>query len=218
MQVDEGGNPQLFVDALEVAHDLATRDRVERGDRLVGQYKARVLRQRPGDADTLLLTTRKVRCPHIGLVDNADAVEGEHCSMSFARRPKAECRPPCGHRRETTHQNIVDDRGAFDQVEGLKDHADSTANLAQRFRRGANHLDAVDRDRTLGRWDQTVEHAQHGGFARTGQTHHYYELAIFDREIKVTKCLDAAPVRNRNVLEANHRVFLTVGRISQEAR
>ena len=70
--------PELAVDALEVAHDDVARRRVEARDRLVGQDDRRLLRERARDPDPLLLAARQVARADVGLLDDADPLQGLH--------------------------------------------------------------------------------------------------------------------------------------------
>src|SRR5258705_1771353 len=57
---EDDGDAALDVEALEDAHHLDARLRVEIAGRLVGEQQRRVVHQRPRDGDTLLLAAREL--------------------------------------------------------------------------------------------------------------------------------------------------------------
>ena len=98
VEVDDGGDAELAVDALKVAHDDVGRGRVERGHGLVGQDDAGLLGERTSDADALLLAARQVRGTHVGLLDDVDALQGLHRDLDVLGLPAADERAIPGRR------------------------------------------------------------------------------------------------------------------------
>ena len=95
VEVDDGGDAQLAIDALQVAHDDVAGGRVEARDRLVGQQDRGLLRQRPCDADALLLAAREVGGSHVGLLDDVHAFERLHRDLDVV----AACTSPAASAR-----------------------------------------------------------------------------------------------------------------------
>ena len=84
--------PELAVDALEVAHDDVAGRRVEARDRLVGEDDRRLLRERARDPHPLLLAARQVARADVGLLDDADPLEGLHRDLDVLGPVPAEQR------------------------------------------------------------------------------------------------------------------------------
>src|SRR5690606_40170000 len=75
VQVDDGRDPVFAGDPLEVGHHGVGRGWVEAGYRFVSQHHRRLLGQRPGDADALLLAAGQGVGSHEGLLGDPDTVE-----------------------------------------------------------------------------------------------------------------------------------------------
>ena len=78
---------------LQVAHHGPGQLWVERGDRLVGQDGDRLLGQRAGDGDALLLAARQRVGALMGLVRQVDPLQRAQGDLAIsARRTSAGCR------------------------------------------------------------------------------------------------------------------------------
>src|SRR5690606_13067963 len=137
-------------------HDRMRGRRVKAGDRLVGQHQLRLLHERAGDADTLLLTTAEGAGAFIRLRQDANALKVLQRTLAFGAREIVEQAIYGVDVAEASRHDVGDDAGAFDEVELLEDHADSTANLAQFILLGGGNVEAVPNDAALGRLDEPV--------------------------------------------------------------
>ena len=80
------GLPQVALDALELALQLGSRDRIERAERLVHQQHRRIGGQRARHADTLALPARQLVRPACRKVGRRQADELEQLRRARARR------------------------------------------------------------------------------------------------------------------------------------
>ena len=62
------------------------QNRIEAGDRFIGQDHLRILHHGPGDSDPLLLTSGQLIGPGVGLLTETDAVKLRHCLGHFDSR------------------------------------------------------------------------------------------------------------------------------------
>src|ERR1700748_305199 len=89
METDHDGYAVLSADLTKQPQDGDCGFRVETGHRFVCQDDVRLLGQRPGDPDPLLLTpTEPVGANH-GLAQQSNSVEGGECAVSiWTTRPQ----------------------------------------------------------------------------------------------------------------------------------
>ena len=90
---------------------------VEVGGRLVGQEQGRVVGQRPGDGDPLLLAARQVAGPVAQALAEADPLEQRHGLGPGVG--------PADARGAQRHHDVLDGVEAGDEVEGLEHDADA---------------------------------------------------------------------------------------------
>ena len=104
---------------------------IERGDRLVRQNDVRILRQRARQRDALLLAAGELVGAHIGLVQNADLVQGlERLDfVLFAERTQKHA--PERHVRHAGGEHVFDHARARDEIKRLEHHADPAPELPQ---------------------------------------------------------------------------------------
>ena len=89
----DDGPTALDEGAEELQHDLG-RERVEVAGRLVGDEDRRVIGQRSGDGDALLLATGRARRQLAGLVGHPDPLEQVHRPRPGARAASIGRRSP----------------------------------------------------------------------------------------------------------------------------
>ena len=112
--------PALLHEGLEELEDDIRRRRVEVARRLVGDEQGRVVGQRTGDRDALLLPTGGARRQLACLIGHAHALEQAHGPLvSLARRPQ----PAEVHRQH----HVLDHGQRRQQLEELEDDADRPA-------------------------------------------------------------------------------------------
>jgi len=203
VDIQQDGHVHILVDALKVAHDDIRHDRVQGGDRFIREDDGRVLVQGPGQGDTLLLAARQLIAAGVGLVQDADfiqSLEGFHF-LFFGVDAEQHLVP--GHVRNGAGQDVADDRGACDQVEGLEDHADFAAELPQALPLEGHDIDAVHQQLAGGDIDHAVDGADHGGLAGAGQTDDGDELALFDLQADMLQTLGSIGIGFADILEFN---------------
>ena len=111
--------PASRLSAVSSVHDVAAGRRVEVAGRLVGEDDLRAGDDGPRDGDALLLAAGKLVGVVAGAVGQADLVE------RLERQA-----PPLGGRHAAIDQrqlDVLDRRGARQQVEALEDEADEMA-------------------------------------------------------------------------------------------
>src|SRR5690625_5303466 len=157
VQVDEGGDAVLPRDAAEVAHYGAGGGRVEAGDGFVGQHHRRLLRERAGNSDPLLLPAGEGVRADVRLFGNADAGQALMRERDVLFREGTEHAAPRGQAAEAARQDVAEDAGALHEVERLEDHSDAGTRAAQFGTAGGGDVAAVHADAAAARHDQAVD-------------------------------------------------------------
>jgi hypothetical protein len=155
-------------------HDLAGRNGVKRGDRLVRQDGAGALDQGAGDGAALLLSAGQGVGALGRIVGDADPIQGGHGLGLVRRRPDAEQALPAGQAAERAEHDVAEQAQAADQVELLEDHAELLARLAHRARDAAVFLHCLAEHADLAGTGvdrlQAGNGAQQGGLAGSRRT------------------------------------------------
>src|SRR5262245_42390608 len=114
---DEDDGLALVVQALEDAHDLLRGAGIQVAGRLVGQDQLRVVDERAGDRDALLLSARELARVVVPAVREADDLEAPHRLLA----------PPIGAmavgRVDQRQLDVVERGGPREQIERLEDEA-----------------------------------------------------------------------------------------------
>src|SRR5680860_1068823 len=164
---------------------------VQGGCRLVEQHHLGVHRERPGDCDPLLLSTRQVVGVLLCLFRETDSLEQllGPGSRLFARTVQHVL---------LRHRDVVDDLHVWEQVERLEDHADPAPDVVEVLllvdQLLTDHVDGALLDPL-----QPVDAAQQRALARTRGTDQHDHLAAVDHEVhavkdhRVPEPLDDAP-------------------------
>ena len=148
VDIEQNGDAHFLIDADKILHDLTGGDRIQRGDRFIGQDDLRVLGEGAGQCHTLLLAAGELVGADVGLIQDADLIEGLQGLHFILPAENTQQYPPEWHIRYAGGENIFDDGGAGDQIERLEHHADAPAETAQAFA-GKEH--DMNRIITIGR-------------------------------------------------------------------
>ena len=93
-----------------------------------------ILVERAGERDALLLAAGELVAADVGLIQNTDLIQrGGEGGELLLLVEQAEEHAEEAHIRHHGGQNVLERRRAGDEVEGLEDHADLAAELAQRL-------------------------------------------------------------------------------------
>ena len=168
---------QLLVDPAQQGQHLGGRLRVQRAGGLVGQQDARTRRQRPGDADALLLPAGELLDVRVRLVGQADEVQ------QLGDAGLLLC---LGHAGDLQRVGDVAPHGARGhQVELLEDHPDVAAHLPQVPLGETADLAAGDDHRAGGGPVEGVDQPQQRRLPGPGVADHAEDLARVDGQVHV---------------------------------
>ena len=122
MKIADHRDAVLAIDAAKRVHHPRRATRIERGDRFVGEQHSRLLHQRAGNRDTLLLAARQA----IGALQDGrrhlDPLQRDDRKRSLLRREQLEQRTRGRLIAETAHQDIGEHIETRHQVELLENH------------------------------------------------------------------------------------------------
>lgn len=124
MEGDDDRDP-LLGEFAEGGHDTMRGLGVEGGDRLVGKHHRGSLSDGASDSAALLLASGKGACPLARLRGQADLVQGLHGLDPVLAVEAVQKSTPGGCARGGSDQDVVMERKARDEVEGLEDEADT---------------------------------------------------------------------------------------------
>ncbi len=201
MNVHEHGEAALHIDVAQVGHDGVRGGRVEARHGLIGEHDARLLREGARDRDALLLAARERAGASPYLVEDADRVERTQGDLAVFRARQAEQRAVGGRVGEAADERVAVDVRALGQVEGLEDHADVAAGLAQLSAPQRGDLVRADGHATLGNGHEPVDRANERRFAgaREPDDRHHLARAYLERDI--AQRAGAARVGDGDVVE-----------------
>ena len=135
---DHDDGDALVVQFLEHAHDFDAGLAVEVAGRLVGEQQRRLVHQRAGDGDALLLAAGKLVGMMVGALAEADQFERVH--GAFVLLVRLDAVAVVKHR----HFDIFQRRGARQQVETLENKADFfVADIRQRVAVERGNVNAI---------------------------------------------------------------------------
>ena len=184
MRDDDDSQAELLVDVSDEMQDRLRRLRVKRARRLVGQEHLRIGRERPRDADALLLPARELRRVLLRLVGESDEREERldlRADLRLVRAGKAQ-----------GEGDVVVDGRRRQQVEVLEDHADALALFAKLRLTERGQILAVNDDLALRRPLQHVDAANQGRLARARKADDAIDLAALDFEVDAFERRDLA--------------------------
>ena len=159
----------------ELGLELRTHDRVDGSERLVHEQDVGVRGETPSDADALLLAAGELARVTIG----QRSVETNRVEQAEGILPRPFPGYPVEHRNGG---DIVNHREVRQQAGVLHDIADAPP---QGDGLEPGGVFPVDLDRSGGQIDHTVDHAQQGGFARSGRPDQDRRLARGEHQAEV---------------------------------
>lgn len=181
---EQDGQPQLPVEPPQQGQDRLGRGGVERGGGLVRQQHRRLGRERPRDADPLLLPAGQLR--GVGPRAVGQAHEVEHL-----RDPPGPGGPADAHDLQR-EGHVARHRARRQQREVLVDHADPLAGAAQIGRAEGGQLASVDGHAALVGAFEQVDAAQQGALAGAAAPEHAEDLPPADVQVDAVERDDVA--------------------------
>jgi hypothetical protein len=123
----------MFGEPAQQVEHLTRHDRIERRDRLVGEYEQRLLHQRTRNGDALLLTAGQGAGASAQFVGKRNTLQR---AVRFIKlggaRPKQKAQGvPIGPAAERPSHHVVIYAQAFNQIVLLRNHGDAPAQCAQ---------------------------------------------------------------------------------------
>jgi hypothetical protein len=162
-------DPDLALDALQLALHMTAQRQVERGEGLVQQERARLVDEGARERDTLALAAGELARTAAGEIAEPHDVEHlPHPPPELAAFHAADAR---------AEGNVVEHREVREERVVLEDRVDGAA-----VGRHAADVDAVEPQHARRRGLEAGDHAQHGGLAAARGTEHREELATAHRE------------------------------------
>ena len=192
-------DPHFPVDPFQQLQDGFRRLRVQRAGRLVAQQDLRRCRQRPCDADALLLPAGKLA--DVGILLVAQLHEVEH----LGNPPLDLLLRPSFHPQRD--RDIVENRFPFQKVELLENHPDLPPQGCQRLSLQAGQLLPVYPDRSAVRRFQPVHQPDQGRFSGAGKPDDPVDLPLADMQAHVLQGPDLHvlfPERPGYVFQSDH--------------
>ncbi len=166
----------VLEELLEEREDLFARGAVEVTGRLVGEEDAGRVHQRAGDRDALPLAAGELVRPVLHAVGEADASERVRGLYPSILCPET--------RVDQRQLDIIERRGAGQQVEGLKDEADLlVSDAGELVVVEVGHPMAVEPVLPGGRAVEAADQIHQGGLARSRRPHHRDELVFPNGQI-----------------------------------
>ena len=204
VQIADDRDAEVLVDAQQRIHDDLGVARVERRDGLVRQDQLRLLHQRAGDRDALLLSAGQRVGPLRGQSCHVELVECREGDGAILLAPQLEQRLQGADMAETAHQHVGQHIETAGQVELLEDHRATCPPFAQRTAAQVRHVHVAEPDRALRRIVQPVDHAQQGRLAGAGAADHAHELTGRDLERDIVHGALVAELLH-NTVQPQHR-------------
>ena len=122
MQADDRRDAVGLADAVQEREHAVGGRRIEAGDRLVGEHDRRLLHQRAGNADALLLAAGQIVGAPQRVVDKADPLDGGEREPPFGGRER-EQGAQAGMVAEPPGEHVGEHAQAADQLVLLEHHA-----------------------------------------------------------------------------------------------
>ena len=166
-----------------------------------------------GQCHTLLLAAGELVGTNIGLIQDADLIEGLQGLHFILPAENTQQYPPEWHIRYAGGENIFDDGGAGDQIERLEHHADAPAEAAQAFAGKGADIDAIYHKGAGGDAVHPVDGAQQGGFTGTGTADDGDKFTILDGQVYIVQPHGAIGVYLGYMVKLNHTVSSSAVRI-----
>jgi hypothetical protein len=159
---------------------------VEVGERLVHEHERRLVDDRPGDRDPLLLTTRKLRWQLPGVILETDEMHDlVHHALELGLRDL----PHLEAERDVVANGHVGEEGVV-----LENHAEPAL-----LRRQAVDALAVEPDATCSEWQESGQAVESGRLAAPRRSEEGDELAPPDRQAEIAQGCRCAEVASDTV-------------------
>ena len=168
---------ELAVDLAQKLQDGISRLRIESGCRFVAEQQIRLVDERAGDADALLLPAAQLKRIDVLLVAKLHQVENFSDPGADER-----LRMPRHLQRKS---DILKNGARVKQVELLKNHADFLPRLPQLLLRQIGNHFSPDLDGARIRLFQPIQATDQGRFARPGKADDSEDVALGDEQIDV---------------------------------
>ena len=176
---DHHGHAHFAVDVAQKVEHLRGRARIKRARGLIAQHHFRIVRQRAGNGNTLLLAAGKLAGIILRLVRQADKLEqlkGARFRLRLLLVAKFE--------REG---DVAQDRALLEQAEILENHANAAAKLKQLLSLERRDVLSVDHDTAARGPFEQVDAAYQRGLSGTGLADDAEDVPIFDGKVDIAK-------------------------------
>ncbi len=166
---EDEGDADLALDALQLDLHLLAQLEVERAERLVEQQDLRVVHERTGQRDALLLAARQLRRPPLLVSGQLDELEHErHLVANLVRRRAAAAQ---AERDVLEHAEVREERVALE--DGVRRPLE---------RRKVRHVGVAEEDPALADLLEAADHPQGGRLSAARRAQQREELARRDVE------------------------------------
>ena len=201
VEADHSADALVLADVVEQAQHAPGRARVEAGHGLVGEDEIRLLRQRPGDTDTLLHAAAE------GLHAIERAVEQAHAIQTLKRDEvigprEREDRPEASVIGEASGQDVPQRGQPSDELVLLEDHRGSPAVLVEHPRN--RQVAGVGPHPPRRRSHETVQTPKERGFSSARHPEKDGELARSEGQRHLVERDRASGVGDADVRQLNH--------------
>ena len=194
---DHKDRRSAVIDLVEQIHDLIGHLRIHIARRLVRDNHGRIVDQRPGQADPLLLTAGELRREAAHLVLQAD--QRQHIRDTAVHLPVGGPDHPHGKGHVVKHRHIAD------QTEILKHNTHRPPHIGDFLPLQLAQTEAVDHDLARGRQRLPHNQLQKGAFSRAGFSDDKDKFSLFNPEIDISERLHPVVVYFMYTFEFNQR-------------
>src|SRR5882757_306833 len=205
MQAAQHGELALHADLVDQPHDLRRGFRVQRGHRLVGEQDLRLLHERAGHRDPLLLAAGERVGPLERPIAQPDPLQVAQRLAADLPGVADQPQPRAAQPTERAGAHVLQHAQAADQVELLEHEADPPAQSAQLAAGRGADVGAQHADRARAGPLQAVNVAQQGGLAGPGQAEQHHHLAGPHAQRHVVQTQDVRAETLADSVEAHHR-------------
>ncbi len=183
---------------------------------LIREDDRRVLRERAGDRDALLLPAGELIRARVRAVQQADRVEAAQRELTIGAGEPTHQHPPRRHPRQPADEDVLDRGQAPDEIELLEDQRDIAARPAQCVTLA--DLATVDADRAVIRRGEAGEATEQRRLAGAARTEHGDEFSGAHRERHSGEGGDVGWISLRQRGRADHRAVARRSRYSSLRR
>ena len=185
--------PSCLADRAQESQHCLGGGRIEARDGLVGKDQRRLLRERAGDADALLLAAGQLIDARERLVRRGRRGRGKQSASSRSARGSGNKLRSVPVEGEPPGEHVVERAVPLDQLVLLEDRRGAPPVLAQQGR-GTEHAEFARDDAPGGGRHQVIDRTQQGRFSRPRAAEQDHELATMEGD----RWSRVAPSRRRN--------------------